>query len=113
MTYRKARCFFTYALADLVFYADKLGYEMAFAEGMDRVTAKDPTTDHMPGSLHEVGLAQDIDLYKDGVYLDKTSDHQPFGEWWEAFGRQEGVPLTWGGHFKDGNHYSLAWGGKK
>ena len=80
---------------------------------MDRVTEKDPTTDHMKNSLHELGLAQDIDLYKDGVYLSKTEDHAILGGWWEAEGIRRNIPLTWGGRFKDGNHYSLAWGGRK
>jgi hypothetical protein len=113
MTLREARCAFTFALSKLVLEARNLGYEPAFAEGMDRVTEKDPTTDHMKGSLHELGLAQDIDLYKDGKYLEKTEDHTPLGEYWEALGKTLGWPLAWGGRFKDGNHYSLAWGGKK
>lgn len=113
MTYRQARCAFTECLADLVVFARKLGYEIAFAEGMDRVTEKDPTTDHMKNSLHELGLAQDIDLYKDGVYLSKTEDHTPLGSYWEALGIARGLPLAWGGRFKDGNHYSLSWGGRK
>ena len=85
----------------------------ALAEGMDRITEKDPTTDHMKGSLHEIGLAQDIDLYKDGKWLDKTEDHLPFGEWWEAYGELQGIPLAWGGRFKDGTHYSFSWKGRK
>lgn len=113
MTYREARCRFTEALAELVLHARDLGYELAFAEGMDRVTEKDPVTDHMKGSLHELGLAQDIDLYQDGKYLSQTEDHTALGEWWEAFGHNHGLPLAWGGRFKDGNHYSLAWQGKK
>ena len=113
MTYRQARCRFTECLAELVQHARSLGYEIAFAEGMDRITAKDPTTDHMKGSLHELGLGQDVDLYKDNDYLDKTEDHKILGEWWEQRGRELGLPLAWGGRFKDGNHYSLSWGGKK
>lgn len=113
MTYREARCRFTEALCGLVIQAKNLGYEIAFNEVMDRVTEKDPTTDHMKGSLHELGLAADMDLYKDGKYLDKTEDHLPLGEWWEARGKELGLPLTWGGRFRDGNHYSLSWGGRK
>ena len=92
MTYREARCRFSEALAELVLHARDLGYEIAFNEVMDRVTEKDPTTDHMKGSLHELGLAADMDLYKSGVYLSKTEDHLPLGEWWEARG------ITWGFH---------------
>jgi hypothetical protein len=114
MTYREARVNFTYALAQLVMKARELGFEAAFAEGMDRKTLKDPTTDHMKGSLHELGLAQDVDLYKDGVYLTQTADHVLLGQWWESYGVLMGWPLVWGGRFThpDGNHYSHRWGGK-
>jgi hypothetical protein len=114
LTLRTARCEFTKALCALVTYAISLGYEVAFAEGMDRITAKDPTTDHMKGSNHEIGLAQDIDLYVKGVYLMGTEDHEPLGTWWEDYGVAHGLPLVWGGNFEppDGNHYSLRWLGK-
>lgn len=114
MTLREARCLFTKAVCELILYMNSQpGYAAAMSEGMDRVTVKDPTTDHMKGSLHEIGLALDIDLYKDGVYLTNTSDHERFGVWWETKGNAEGLPLAWGGRFKDGNHYSLSYQGKK
>ena len=53
-------------------------------------------------SLHTLKLAIDLNLFKDGVWLRNTMDHERFGEWWE---RQH--PLCrWGGRFGDGNHYS-------
>ena len=115
MTYREARCRFSEALAELILHARDLGYEAAFNEVMDRVTEKDPTTDHMPGSLHELGLAADLDLYKDGKYLSATEDHRVLGSWWIARGRNLGLPLAWGGEFTkpDGNHYSITWSGRR
>lgn len=60
-------------------------------------------------SLHELKLAQDLDLFKDGMYLSSTEAHRPFGEWWE---KQH--PLAcWGGRFGDGNHYSFTHDGIK
>src|SRR3990172_5197278 len=114
MTLREARCRFTECLALLVQEATRLGYEIAFAEGMDRVTQKDTTTDHMPNSLHEIGLAQDVDLYKAGIYLRDTADHAVLGQFWKDLGVSRGLPLTWGGDFSrpDGNHYSLKWNGR-
>ena len=114
LTLRTARCAFAIAVAKLVLHAESIGYSVALAEGMDRRTAKDPTSDHMTGSLHDMGLAQDVDLYKDGVYLMNTEDHAPLGAWWKQYGIDHGLPLAWGGDFtkKDGNHYSLSWGGK-
>lgn len=58
-----------------------------------------------PASAHKIRLAIDLNLFKDGVYLASTEDHQPIGEWWESIGG------SWGGRFRDGNHYSLAHGG--
>lgn len=50
-------------------------------------------------SAHHRRLAIDLNLFKSGLYLDKTEDHKPLGEWWET---QGGI---WGGRFEDGNHY--------
>ena len=113
LTLRQARCRFTEALAALITFAVSRGYEVALAEGMDRKTTKDPTTDHMPGSLHEIGLAQDLDLYLGGVYLTDSEDHTMLGTFWEEYGVEHGLPLVWGGNFSkpDGCHYSLRWRG--
>ena len=113
MTLRQARCAYTVALAHLILHAHEEGYEIALDEATERITAKDPTSDHMAGSLHHLGLAADFNLYRAGVYLSRTEDHLPLGEWWEQYGKEKGLPLAWGGRFKDGNHYSLAWEGRK
>ena len=52
-------------------------------------------------SCHKIRLAVDLNLFKDGVWLQDTKDHTPVGEKWESMGG------SWGGRFKDGNHYSL------
>lgn len=59
-------------------------------------------------SCHKLKLAIDLNLYKDGKYLDKTEDHRPLGEWWE-----KECGGTWGGRFEDGNHYSLEHNGMR
>lgn len=59
------------------------------------------------GSLHEIGLAIDLNLFRHGVYLSRTDDHRKMGEFWESIGG------TWGGRFGDGNHYSLGHNGKR
>ena len=65
---------------------------------------------HMLASLHYEGLAIDIDLFKNKVYLTSTEDHKPFGEFWELLDPS----CRWGGHFTppDGNHYSVTYGGR-
>lgn len=105
---------YSHALVLLLVQLPDLGYEFAFDEVTDHVTEKDPTTDHMKGSLHEIGLAADILLYKNGVYLEKTEDYEFLGTKWEALGISLGLPLVWGGRFTkhDGNHFSISYAGK-
>ena len=54
-------------------------------------------------SCHKLKLAIDLNLFKDGAFLQKTEDHRELGEWWEA----QHELCRWGGRFNDGNHYSL------
>jgi hypothetical protein len=58
-------------------------------------------------SAHKHRLAIDINLFKDGKYLEGTEAHRQLGEWWEQQGG------AWGGRFNDGNHYSLEHDGIK
>jgi D-alanyl-D-alanine carboxypeptidase-like protein len=114
LTLREARVAFTLAFAELTLQACKLGLEAAFDEVTERITAKDPTSDHMPTSVHHIGLAGDLILYRNGVYLTATEQYKPLGELWERMGVERGLPLVWGGRFtsQDGNHFSLGWQGR-
>ena len=60
-------------------------------------------------SCHKLRLAIDLNLFKDGKFLQHSLDHQPLGEWWEA----QHQLARWGGRFNDGNHYSFEWQGYK
>ena len=121
MTLREARCAYSACVAELILYALSLGYEVALDEGTERLTEKDPTSDHMKNSLHHLGLAQDVLLYLKGVYLTKTEDYAVLGTFWKELGVKKGLNLTWGGDFvgsdgkpkPDGNHFSLSWNGMK
>lgn len=62
---------------------------------------------HRLSSNHYNKLAIDLNLFKNGKYLDKTEDHRELGEYWESIGG------AWGGRFGDGNHYSLEYNGMK
>lgn len=105
MTLRQARVKFSRYLAELVLYGFGLGYEIAFDEVTERMTARDRESDHMAGSLHHMGLAADLLLYlQDGTYLTQTEDYVVLGSFWESLD-----PLCkWGGKFGDGNHFSYA-----
>ena len=97
---------FTKAIATLITWAYEHGYEITFGDAY-----RDPRLHGEFGekvsygnakSFHKKRLAIDLNLFRDGKYLTKTSDHQVLGQMWEAMGG------TWGGRFakKDGNHYS-------
>jgi len=60
-------------------------------------------------SCHKLKLAVDLNLFFNGEFLQKTSDHEELGEWWE----QQHELCRWGGRFNDGNHYSLEHNGMK
>lgn len=93
---------FTRMVGYLIAKAYELGYELSFGDAW-------ASEGHSDDSLHYSRLAIDLNLFKNGVYLTKTEDHLPLGEYWESIGG------TWGGRFAkpDGNHYSLAWNGRK
>lgn len=102
---------FCLMLAQLLIKADEMGYTMRIGDAY-----RDPRVfgnmgekigyGH-PSSCHKIGLAVDLNLFKDGVYITDTEGHRQLGEWWESIGG------TWGGKFNDGNHYSLEHEGKK
>lgn len=63
-------------------------------------------------SLHLEGLAVDINLFRDGVYLGDSTAHLIFGQFWKSLWPD----CRWGGDFKpipDGNHYSIEHEGRK
>lgn len=62
---------------------------------------------HMENSLHYIRLAIDLNFFRDGDYLIDTEDYRDAGEYWESIGG------SWGGRFKDGNHFSLSYQGRK
>ena len=82
--------------------------QVMFEAGYEPMLGKEGLK-HMEHSLHYEGLAWDIDLTKNGVYLSKTEDHEVFGNYWKALD-----PLCcWGGEWGDSNHYSITFGGRK
>lgn len=91
---------FTRMVADLIIFAYDHGYELSLGDAW-------ATIGHTKNSLHYSRLAIDLNLFRDGIYLSKTEDHQFLGEFWESIGG------TWGGRFRDGNHYSTEHEGRK
>lgn len=101
---------FAACYARLILFALESGYKVRLGqvertvEEQRRLIAAGLSGIHDPfkGS-HVRKLAGDLHLFRDGLYLDKTEDHIPLGKYWESL-----HPLCrWGGHFADGNHYSI------
>ena len=65
------------------------------------------------GSLHTLKLAIDINLFRDGVYLTSSESHRQLGTYWETLSAGKDYTCHWGGHWGDGNHYSIGHANKK
>lgn len=104
---------FTKLVARLIDKAFELGYEATLGDAY-----RDPRVHGVlgvklgyghPKSGHKNRLAIDLNLFKDGKFLEGTDAHKELGEWWE----QQHPLARWGGRFNDGNHYSFEYQGVK
>jgi hypothetical protein len=111
MTLREKQSLFALLVALLICEADRRGFRVTFGEAYrspEEAARLAKAGKGIAQSLHTQRLAIDLNLFKDGKYLSSTEAHRPLGEFWE----QQHELCRWGGRFKDGNHYSLAHGGK-
>lgn len=113
LTLREAQHAFAAAVPALINKALTLGYQVTLGDAY-----RDPRVHgafgHRLGygaanSCHKLRLAIDLNLFKDGNFLQHSEDHRSLGEWWE----QQHPLARWGGRFNDGNHYSFEWDGHK
>lgn len=88
---------FAVDIAHLIFKAVELGYQVTFGDAYRDPRATFPYS--TPKSKHYDRLALDLNLFKDGVLLKDSADHEPLGIYWENLGN------VWGGRWDDGNHY--------
>ena len=102
---------FTYFVGKQIEWLYSNGYEATFGDAY-----RDPRVFGEIGenlgygrsaSNHKRRLAMDLNLFKDGKYLKETSDHRESGLHWETLH----AACAWGGHFNDGNHYSMKYFG--
>lgn len=108
MTLRQRQSLFALLAARLILRAYELGYEVTLGEAWrtpEQAAANAKAGTGTLSSLHRDRLAIDLNLYRDGRWLDRSEDHEPLGTWWEA----QHPDCRWGGRFRrpDGNHYSL------
>ena len=92
---RERQTEFARAVPRLIDAAFVLGYEVTLGDCFRDARCSYGSA----SSKHKRRLAIDLNLFKNGVYLTRTKDHKPLGEFWESIG---GI---WGGAFRDGNHY--------
>lgn len=113
MTLGEKQRLFAKLIPRLIDKAHELGFEVTLGDGY-----RDPRVFGKLGvkqgygaafSCHKMRLAIDLNLFRDGTFLQKTEDHKPLGEWWE----QQHPEACWGGRFEDGNHYSFTHEGLK
>jgi hypothetical protein len=102
---------FTRMVGLLIEWAYSNGYELtvgdAYRDGRLHGAMGEAKGYGAASSCHKLRLAIDFNLFSGGVFLQSTEDHAPLGEYWESMGG------SWGGRFKDGNHYSLEHEGKR
>lgn len=104
---RQKQSRFARMAGQLIAQAYKMGYEVTLGDAY-----RDPRVHgnmgvrksySHPSSAHKLRLAIDLNLFRNGQFLEQSTDHQPLGEWWE----KQAADARWGGRFNDGNHYSL------
>lgn len=107
MSLRKKQVEFTRLIPRLLDKAYELGFEVTLGDAFrdERVHGAfgvKKAYGHAR-SAHKLRLAVDLNLFKEGEYLEGTAAHRQLGEWWE----QQHPLARWGGRFNDGNHYSF------
>lgn len=100
-------------VAQLIARVYASGYEVTFGEAFrtrEQAALNAQAGTGIANSLHCDRLAIDLNLFKDGKYLTDSEAWRPFGEFWKSLDPD----CRWGGDFTrpDGNHFSLAYGGR-
>ena len=117
MTLREKQSIFAKLIGYLILRTYDMGFELTLGEAWRSPEEADrlsKTGDGIKNSLHTQRLAMDLLLFKDGKFLTDTLAYQPIGKVWESFSTPD-YTCCWGGRFarKDGNHFSIAHGGRK
>ena len=102
---------FTKKIPLLINKAFSLGFDVTLGDAFRDPRVHGPVGTKMgygdANSNHKQRLAIDLNLFKNGVFLQTTEDHRHLGEYWESIGG------AWGGRFNDANHYSMEYKGMK
>ena len=98
---------FALDIARHILWLDDQGYEVTFGDAY-RSPEECIRLGHQQ-SCHGLKLAVDLNLFKNGIYLRSTDDHQFSGMRWQ----QRSQDAILGGLFNDGNLYSFEYQGRK
>ncbi len=111
MTLGEKQRLFARLAGQLIAHIYESGYECSLGEAYrtpEQAARNAATGAGIARSVHCDRLALDLNLFRDGIYLTRTEDHTPIGEWWE----QQHELCRWGGKFNDGNHYAFSHEGR-
>lgn len=112
MTLGEQQRVFVKLIGKLIEAVYNAGYELTWGEAWRPPETAELYSKQGKGiknSLHCDRLAVDLNLFKDGQYLTGAAGWEQFGKFWESLDPR----CCWGGRFKDPNHFSMAWGGRK
>ena len=95
-------------ISELVLWCFQNGYEAQYEEikrTQAQALANAASGAGIAHSLHLLGLAGDISIFKDGQLLQSVDDYRPIGEQWKSMHPEN----AWGGDFTtrpDADHFS-------
>lgn len=115
MTLREKQSLFVMLICELIDHAHAVGYEVTFGEcyrSKEEAIRLANAGKGIINSLHCSRLAIDLNLFLDGKYLKKSEEYAEVGLYWESMSFDD-IECVWGGRFNDGNHFSIAYGGRK
>jgi hypothetical protein len=115
VTLREKQSAFVLRVVKLVNFADSMGYALTFGEAYrspEEAARLAKAGKGIKNSLHTQRLAIDLNAFKAGALLTKSEDYRELGEFWESLSTPE-ITCAWGGRFNDGNHFSIAHGGRR
>jgi hypothetical protein len=111
MTLSEKQRHFTHMIGKLIVWAYENGLELTFGEAyrtpeMQRIYLAQKKT-QVKSSKHQLRLAVDFNLFKNGEYITDSVGYTDLGTYWKSLD-----PLNvWGGDWrtlKDGNHVEYA-----
>lgn len=118
MTLRQLQSVFAHRVAKLILKAEEMGFELTLGEAWRSPEEAARLAAQAKGraivrSLHCDRLAIDLNLFRNGVWLQATEDHRQIGMVWEGLS-DDIATCVWGGSWgADGNHYAITYQGRK